>query len=448
MALEFLPSDKLTFETDDRRFHDNPSIVKDKHGRLVVFYQKYLYSGRLTGGDLSFGEETLNCSISAGTGELNGTDISWPDTNLTLQANSDTLVYADIDGAVKSTTEPTMTLTKDVVMLSYVNVGSIIVRAKTVQSGYYIYNRRQEFINGSYAWDDKEYKICTGVSPYAAYDGENDRIYLSYQMNGSSCLRIFDLNNSSTFRDQWHYHVGNEGEISPKPQPKEELFPGFGVSSGRGIVTQPELFSFGRSIGIGYKYENGEYVPYVHLPYTVSEHLDYIIGNPILQVLSKNGDSYSVIAEYSINKGTDLYNGLNTKWTYGHDNMYLRLKVNHLLFNNVFYTDTSNYMKVLVPETRDYLKEKSESKIDFQVRDAVVYPSYGVSEGKLNKTFESNFLYKFPSDNLSNISYGISDGKLTKTEELFQDFKFSEDSLENISYGVSEGKYTITNKEV
>lgn len=193
---------KLTFDTDDGRYNPESSFIKLPTGQKVIFYKKYLTSGRTSDSRVTF-SVPFDISVEAGSGELNGNNVSWGATNLTAISNKFNYVYVDMSGTVNITDDFPMTLSKVSIILAFINVGldTIVYVEEIEKDGRYIYARRQVLDDNVWVWDDYEFVLCTGEKPNCFYDADSDKIYLTYQKNSAVFIRLFDVEQEST----WNY---------------------------------------------------------------------------------------------------------------------------------------------------------------------------------------------------------------------------------------------------
>lgn len=440
--------EELTFDTDDNRLNDYPSVIRDKNGRIIIFYEKSLKSGRLSDGEVTFTSPSLSCHIDLGNGEINGSPISWLAADLALTPNSYTLIYVDNIGTVSHTTSFSMTLTKNSILLALVNVGgSTIVRINSIEkNGKYIFYRKQVLSGSNYIWDDFEYRLNVGEKPAARYDSVNDKIYISYQRDDSTYVRLFNINDPLTWEDLIHFEETG-GILYIKPAPVSDSIISGGTSQGQHQLTLPDLFALGRNMAFGFRLEGALYVPYVHLPYVTSSYLNDIVGDVTLEIFTKSGDTYNLETSFvGIPLGADQYVGLNVKWLHSVGLKYLGIRLRHNLFSTEFTTESRNYLSRRIQAERDYTELTSpttyETTIYHEVTDSI---TGAVSAGKYTKTFEAEQLYDFETESEQEIIGAVSTGKYTKTFEAEQLYNFETESEQDITGAVSVGLHTIVN---
>jgi len=202
MTLDVNSSQKLTFETDNNRIAFRPSMVKDQNGRLIIFYQKQLKTGKTTGG-IATNPSGFNISITSGTGTLNGISKSWTSDSVIAVPSLCQLVYVDpaaVGNGVGITSNLSMTFISTIIPIAFVFSGSSsIVRLLSIENeGNYIYARRQKPDGfGGWVWDNYEDILNSGESPSAYFNTLTNRIHLTYKRNSSVYQRIIQVGNES-----------------------------------------------------------------------------------------------------------------------------------------------------------------------------------------------------------------------------------------------------------
>lgn len=441
-------TNKRTLDTDDGRINESPVIVRDGSGRFNLFYQKKLKSGRLTGGHVTYTDPSLDCNVASGTGEINGTPVVWPATPLTLTASTYTLIYVDLFGTVSqeatsglSTSFPfDMNLLKDRILIALVNVGATsIVRISEIEKdGYYIFHRRQILSGSDWVWDDIEYKLNVGTSPKATYDSVNDKIYLSYQKDGSTFVRLLNMSDPLTFEDLPHSYELNLF-LYPDPYPVS----GAVVTSGSGKASHrlsSNLFVFGDLMSVGFRGSD----QYLYLPYVESSYFSYMIGDPQLEIFTKSGSTYTLEATFTL-PIVEIYSGFDTEWLYTTGKKYLGLRVSHSLYPEDYVTDPNNYVELDIPVQIDVVTTTSPTVINAKIYPEVSSIECGSSSGQWVKTFELEQIFTFEEDPSSNLSCGSSVGQWIKTAEFEQIFEIESDNENNLQCGSSKANHIITN---
>lgn len=329
---------QLTYDTDGNRNNSYVSIVSDKNGRFIAFYQKDLNSGRISDSRTTFVDSTFTIDVEAGNGTINGNSVNWSVAQLTAPADTFALVYVDSSGTVKCEEFPDMSTTKNAILLAFVNVGaSEITRLEEIEkSGKYIYVRYQKFIGTQYVWDDKEYIVNVGEQPRALYIEATDKIIMSYVKNDIGYVRAFSLDNELTWEYLSSYRIENDViRFNDDAESSARFF-----SSVTGSITEivndtSEIYTFAYYM-IGYAIsidDAGVIHHHLHLPYM--EALTYTslsITDIYLEVYYKNGNSYVLEDEFYIPDSKNNFLGSLENWvtwtgTFG--KKYLKIKFTH-----------------------------------------------------------------------------------------------------------------------
>ena len=84
---------KLTFDTDDRRTNSSPNLIVRSSGQKLLFYSKYLVTGKESYSRITFTSPSFNVDVEAGNGTINGTPVTWSSGVVVASPNSSEIVY-------------------------------------------------------------------------------------------------------------------------------------------------------------------------------------------------------------------------------------------------------------------------------------------------------------------------------------------------------------------
>jgi hypothetical protein len=439
--------DKHTNDTSVGRSNNYPSIIRDNDGRYIMFYEKRLQTGRLSIDTVTFTSPSLDCTVPAGNGEINSISVSWLSTVLTLSPNSYTLIYVDSSGVVGQTDDFPISFVKDVIILAFAYVGdtSIVRILNTERDGYYVFHRKQTYLGGAYEWDDYEFRLNVGIKPEAVYDSANNKVYLSFQKDGASMVRMFDLTDANTWQDLNHILLVDP-TIYPIPQPKVDLVSNTAYSKFSVTDVSPPLFELASDVVVGL--ETGSNDPYIHIPYVTSSFLAYATFPALMQVFAKSGSVYTLQAQFPIVNASYYniysYSGITQPWSYNRGNKYVGLEVEHTLFSGNYITLPFNYASFYIPNAIDETED-----IDSTHRETKIYPeiwTYKSSYHKasIEKTTEYGQFFKYSEDSLLNFKTSYhKESSIEKTIEYEQFFKYSEDSLLNFNSAYYNSSHSV-----
>lgn len=436
MPFDKLPSIKLTFDTDDDRANYNPTFVIDKNGRKIIFYEKRFKSGRLSDSRVKK-TASFSLSVDAGNGEINGTSVAWASDTLTATPNTFELVYVDTAGNIGITDSFPMSFVQSVIVLAYINSGSseIVTVAEVEKTGKYIYNRRQVLSGGSYVWDDNEYIVNIGEKPRAFFDAANDKIYLTYHKDNSSYIRIFDVNDPTT----WSFLpniVIISGQISKIDQPSDKIIFqtaagiksrlvktaefketrdfeqdsfSFQTASGQRVRQKitSNTFSLG-STGLGFIEVGGSFEPHIWLPYvlgTRDEFLFYIVGDVTYKIFSEVGGIYTLEDSVTISGTARDASERWHQWAGAPGAYYIGISVtvNRDLIGTDFETDSEFYVPIRIYDPFDETSfDAGSDTYDVDARDNVVaFKTAAGFKSSLTKTAEFEETQDFEQDSFS-----------------------------------------------
>jgi hypothetical protein len=434
-------SSKQTVDVQTSRLNSYPSIIKDSSGRLIIFYEKDWKSGRLSQ-DLVSVTTGLQISVPAGNGEIDGTPVSWSLATLTVLASSYSLIYVDIDGVVRQTTDIVNSIVASSIILAYVGSGvtEVVYVDNIEKTGTYIFTKRQVLSGSNWVWDDYEYRLNVGKNPTASYDSMLNRVYLSFSKDSCSYVRVFDLTNPLTWEYLAHFNdVG--GTIYPSNDPQGTLVAKLGASLS--TISFAALFPIA-SIGVGYRVGPLEVEQYVHVPYLNSSFNNYVTDGTIYcEIFEKVGESYILVDSFQIGKVSYVHTW--RLFTDGYNKtFYLGVRLKHTLYvEEEFRTDPSNYDTIYPYQ---YLTSAELLDTAWQARcDDVIYNlKLGSSNSVTTKTAEYDQLYKFQDDGPLVLQLAGSNSVLTKTAEYDQLFSFYDEATTTLKLGAGNSVITKT----
>lgn len=434
---------KHTDNTSIDQSNDYPTIVRDNNGRYIMFYEKRLKTGRTSTDVITFTSPSFDCNVPAGTGEINGIPVSWSSDVLTLPSDSYVLVYVTSSGVVGYSDDFPISFTKDVIILAFAYVGasSIVRIINTERDGFYIFHRKQVLSGSDYVWEDYEYKLNVGIKPEAIYDSTNDKVYLSFQKDGASMVRMFDLTNPNTWKDINHILLVDP-TLYPVPQPKIDLLLESAYSKASVEDVSLPLYDFATDVMVGL--EIGSNDPYIHIPHVTSSFMDYATFPCKIQIFSKSGSIYTLQAEFDA-YDYNRFRGLSQLWSYSRGDKYAGLEVEHTLYSGNYITLPSNYFSFFIPDNIDVTEivdsTHSSTKIYPEVWD--LESSYGSSSEE--KISEYDQLYKFPEDlTFNDLESAYSNSTTEKLSEYDQTCEFPEDlTLTELESAYSHATNTI-----
>jgi len=330
---------RLTFETDDNRVYSSPSIVIDPSGRKMIFYEKYLTTGRTSDGQVSY-TAPFTVNVPAGSGTINGTAVSWSLTTVTATSQKIELVYVTAAGVVGIISSPGNVFTKDVILLAYVSSGlTTIVGVENIEKdGRYIYGQKQVLSGSDWVWEDSEYLLNTGENPAAFLSGS--LIYVSYKKNGAAFTRIID----ATIETTWAYKkpvsiTGPNITMSNLPESTVELRTGAGHRASCDFNNN--IFPLGSS-DLGFS-DVGD--PYIFIPFIGGS---FYSSNIYYPVRYEFYNSSYVLEDYlDITSNANIVNRWH-KWTGTLGTKYIGVRLFTNLFTEVFATVVEDYVSIEV----------------------------------------------------------------------------------------------------
>jgi hypothetical protein len=334
-VFEKISSNKITFDSDDNRQNYFPSIIVDRGGRRIAFYQKTLYSGRVGYARVEKSTGFL-VDVEAGSGVVNNTPITWGSEQLSAPAAAFSLVYVSPDGVLHCEAVPSMTVLSSCVLLAFVSTSvSAVIRIEEIeQTGTYIFVRYQSNIGGNWVWDDREYIVNVGERPKAFYDLSNDKVILSYNKNNVGYLRSFELTDETTWEYLNNYELSINNEIR-FPDIKNNSRTFFYSSKSSVFYTEQDPYSFSYYL-LGYSIyiDDSSIIHHqIHVPYI--EEVNYPsleITNVYLEIYNKVGEDYVLEDQIQILDSLNNYKGSLDNWvtwngTFG--KKYLKIRFKH-----------------------------------------------------------------------------------------------------------------------
>lgn len=388
---------KLTEDLDSERNNFYPSIIRDPEGRLIVFYQKNLKSGKQSNSFVSV-DGAFGLSVEAGNGEILGESVSWGAATVTADPEKFSLLFVDKQGNVQVKSTPKMGTVQDAIILAYVRAGSTqITRYEEIEKvGKYIFCRYQKKDGDQWVWDEEEYMISVGEKPRAFYDKANDKIILSYNRDSIGYLRVFDLQDELTFEYLSNTSLENDVvNLKNDPQNTARFMFASGFRSKAVTGSDIDVYDF-RYYMLGYAIsieDNGIISQYLHLPYM--EELNYpslSITDIYLEVYSKSGDTYTLESEVPIALEDNNYLGSKENWVawggpYG--KKFLKIRFKHAYRTKRI--PESTYHEEYFLQGQDLFYQKDDDHLEDACADYMKGLKFGTSKGLagINTSFES-----------------------------------------------------------
>jgi hypothetical protein len=426
---------KLTLDTDNGRYSSSPSVVVANSGRMLVFYEKFFTSG-LTGYSSLTAHITstppLTINIPAGSGNVNGSSISWGSDTRVLPIDSFILVYADSMG-LHYVTSWTMEDIASSVVLAYINVGhtAIVTVEEVEKTGRGIYIRKQELSGSDWVWTDEEIRLSTGEQPSAFYDSSLDKVFLSYKKDSVVYLRVFDLSSELT----WRYlpnTQNNVGVITLNHQPDINLtFQTASASRAVSSITNLEIYPISVT-GMCFRLVGLDYKPFIFLPFilTPNTNLQYLNYPYYIEVCSKSGSTYTVEASYSFNANGAFSADRWVQWSGSLGVKYVRLRATcPVLIQGDVVTPEANYKQVEVFDPFEKQTVDGNTINEIIIADELTpLPSAGM-RSLLTKTFEYIDSRDFEQDSITFQTASGMRSVLAKTSEYEESRDFEQDSI-------------------
>jgi hypothetical protein len=334
---------QITKDIDNLRRNNNACVVVSPTGQQIIFYSKYLTTGKLSYSTISFTAPSFTINIEAGNGTLNGSAITWSAGILTASPNSYELVYVTSAGVLEKTANVTMTGLQTVIPLAYVSSGnSSITRIEEIAPyGYYIYVRKQILSSGQWVWDDIEYRLNTGDQPKAFYDSATQNIYLSYKKDSISYVRKVDPEDELSLEYLPNISIDSGNIITFNRDPQAAVF----MSMSSGYNSTMEFFGFEYfpigTTGFCFIAEQ----PYVYMPRLVeNSYYQYIRSAVTYEFYTLNAGVYTLELTYEVadNRVQDRF----FLWTGTTGIKYLGIALKSTLSSETYRTDPIYYKQL------------------------------------------------------------------------------------------------------
>lgn len=339
--MDAITSQKLTFDTDNGRINSHPCIILLPSGQQIIFYSKFLTTGKESFSRISFMSPSFTVDVEAGSGTINGTSVTWSAGSVIATADTYQLIYVTDTGVIGIDNNLSMSFLSDVILLAYVGSGSTsITRISEIEhTGNYIYVRKQVFTGSEWIWEDYEYLLNTGSEPSCFYNSITGYIYLSYKKDSSSYTRIFDPIDELT----WEYLSNvliTANAITLNRDPENSLFIS-GNSSGykSTIDISNNIYPISYT---GFTFVDNQ--PFVFLPVVGGNYLRYIRGGVTYDFFIKVGSTYILETSYTIQYPFSLsFNDRFKLWTGTVGIKYVGIRLNSSLFLEEYISSPSSY---------------------------------------------------------------------------------------------------------
>jgi hypothetical protein len=430
---------KLTFDTDEGRINSYPSVV-NANGQRIVFYEKFFTSGRTTGGRVTASLPTFTVTVNSGTGTLNGTNVSWSNTDITASPDKFEIVYVTLAGSIGISDDFSMTLMKDRIILAYIQSGaSSIVRVIEIEKdGRYIYNRRQIQSGSNWIWDDNEYPLCTGETPVAVYN--NGKIYLTYNKDDISYIRIFNPSDALTWSFLRPIDILSD-QITLNNDPNAQSEYSFGC--GKGCFTQTMNLQLFSMVGIAMTFIRSYSNPRVFKPVISSDYMNYVVGDFTIEFYTKSGNTYTLERSFTISQHDNTtYENKWFEWVDTPGQKYVVVACKISFVSDIIRTPYDAY-PINIYANRVTVENPSSTSILAYVYEDMLYYSFGCSSrSPIIKETEFVESRKFNEDNAY---YAFGCGQLSsviKETEFVESRKFNED---NADYSFGCGSRSFCN---
>jgi hypothetical protein len=428
---------KQTLDTDDARPNRSPVIVRDKNGRLILVYSKRLKSGRLSDSSITFTVGTFNIDVEAGNGEVNGSPVVWGAATVVASPNTYSMVYVDSSGTVGVTSDFPMSLYQNVVILAFANCGntSVVEMEVVEKDGYYIFLKRQDLVGGSYVWTDYESRLNSGTIPSSIYDPTTDRLWITYERDGSSYTRLLDLTDPLTFEFIRHY-TETTGTLYPDGEFTREAIASVEGEKSALTDTTPELFPFSQP-SLSFRMVGGVMTPYVSIPILSGSYLSYIQGMPYVHFYTKSGSVYTIehTEAADIDDPWMPYPRPWFIWTGSMGIKYSGFQIRHNLYVGEYFTEEENYKVFEVRGTQEKLTTVGDTQNVDAIEITFDNPIAEAGRSQVTKTSEIFQSYYIREDSTAKETFTEAEySTVTKTVEFDQLFSKKEDSATKTSY--------------
>jgi len=437
---KFIDDVVLTKDTDSRRVNRNPQIIETIEGRKIAFYDKELYTGKISNSRVTFTAPTLDCLVTSGIGELNGISATWVQTPLTLNANTFSLIYCDLSGSVSATDDFPMEFMKDVIPLAAANVGAseIVYIEEFEKIGRYVYFQKQELVNSKWVWNDYEYRLNSGHTPKVRISENSNLLYVNYIRDGDTNLRIIDVTDELSFEYLRSYTI-QTGEVITLDRDLNRKLQA-SVNSGRvqNILTDVELGYLFTTPSLAYTGDEfGDYTLVFRPGIFNANGWLYIDGFMNIYILS--GDEFVIEKQYPLDEVL-TYRFVTDweEWTYTSGTKYVGLEITQGYYNRTYYTNSADYIVLDFPEVFDYFTLTDDTWTGL-IRQPITSASVGSGNSTINKTAEFGQLFNAPAETLDG-SVAPGNGEIQQVAEFEQLF---DDPTDNFNANVSSGRCRI-----
>ena len=342
--MAYLPSktQQLTFDTDDGRIDSHPCIIVLPSGQQIVFYSKFLTTGKVSFSRIQFTAPSFTVTVEAGSGSVNGSSVTWGAGTVVATQNSYQIVYVTVGGALGIGSNLSMGFLKDVILLAYINSGntSITKISELERTGNYIYVRKQVLSGNNWVWNDYELFLNTGSEPKCFFDSTAGKIHLTYEKDSVSYIRVFNPLDELT----WEYLTSTEitaNTITFNSNPQNTLHSG--ISSGQECIVDVYDSDLYPMSSTGFSFINGQ--TYIFLPIVGGSYLQYVrTGIVTYDILRMFNGSYEVEATYETPYLYRQCMGDSFRlWTGTLGLKYIRVKISTALFASEFITPPQYY---------------------------------------------------------------------------------------------------------
>lgn len=428
---------KLTRDTDDGRINNYPSIVVLPSGQKIVFYSKFWTTGKQSYSRITFTSPSFLISIEAGNGVVNGIPVVWAAGNLIASPNTYQIVYVSSTGILGISSSMDMYDTQNVIILAYVSSGfSSITRIEEVeQTGTYIYIRKQVLLGGVWVWDEYEYRLNTGDQPKAFYDASDNKIYVTYEKDSLSYVRMFNPADELTWEYLPNINItSNTITLNRDPQNTIEIGGVGGGYSAIADVYDSDLYPLGAA---GFSFINNQ--TYIFLPFISGSFVQYIKSVITYEVGTLSGSVFTTEETYTIPYyNRQSYVDRYKLWTGTIGVKYIRVRLFTTLVAQEFITSINYYKQV---EVYSYPAKVSLEGVNYGVDTQDQMTFHNIASGyvaEITKTAEYVETKHFDTDSI--VMHPMSSGyvaEIAKTAEFEETKHFDTDPV--IMHPMSSG---------
>jgi hypothetical protein len=442
--MAYIPStsQQLTFDTDDGRIDSYPNVIITATGQQLVFYSKFLTTGKTSYSRITFSAPSFTINVEAGTGTINGTSLSWSAGTVTALQNSYQLVYVIHSGPGTGTigigANLSMNFLKDVIMLAYVSSGSSSISSieELERSGNYIYCRKQTLVGMNWVWDDYEVLLNTGSNPMCFYNSSTGFIYLNYIKDSISYVRTFNPASELT----WQYLSSTtiiSGTINLNRNPENST----NSSCSSGYTSYVKLNSALYPLGVTcFSFVNGQ--PYVFLPRIGGSYLSYVYGSVTYNFFTLMGTTYTIEASYTIPVlNSSLYSNQYKLWTGTIGVKYVGVQLHTGLFLDVYRSDPEDYGSFELYSYPSKVTLVDPLNYSADARDNMIFGS--VSSGYMTSIVKTAEYIESRDSELDLGKAGLSSGYMTSIVKTAEYIESRDSELDLGKAGLSSGYKNI-----